>query len=171
MATGAGAHHKSATDDEIYRARNRTHQEIRCKGAIGNLNDGIEITTTHGIHTRLIAWPGNGFQTECVHVLTHHPGHESEMYCYDMIEESMLCLKGRGEVFLRGKWVEIEAGDTAYFPEGVERVSRNPEGNRQDFVVVNALSPPPFDLYEPFGLYDKDHKVMRFEATEIDNDI
>jgi hypothetical protein len=32
-------------EDEAYRARNRTHDEIRQKGAIGNLNDGVEITT------------------------------------------------------------------------------------------------------------------------------
>ena len=94
MATGAGAPNRGAIDDESYRARNRTHEEIRQNGAIGNLNDGVEIET-HGIRTRLIAWPGNGFQTESVHVLTHHPGDESEMYCYDMIEEAMLASKAK----------------------------------------------------------------------------
>jgi len=26
-----------------------------------------------------------------------------------MAEEGLVCLKGKGEVFLRGRWVEIEA--------------------------------------------------------------
>ena len=51
--------------DEKWDARFRTHEEIKSHGAIGNLNEGIEITT-HGMRTRLIAWPGNGFQTESV---------------------------------------------------------------------------------------------------------
>jgi len=62
--------------DEKWSARFRTHDEIRSRGAIGNLNDGIEINT-QGVRTRLIAWPGNGFQTESVHVLTLAPGEES----------------------------------------------------------------------------------------------
>ena len=45
--------------DEKWSARFRSHDEIRSRGAIGNLNDGIEITT-QGVRTRLIAWPGNG---------------------------------------------------------------------------------------------------------------
>jgi gentisate 1,2-dioxygenase len=32
-------------------------------GAIGSLNDGVEMEI-HGMSTRLIAWPGTGFQTE-----------------------------------------------------------------------------------------------------------
>ncbi len=156
---------QNTTVRESYLERNRTHDEIRRGGAIGNLNDGLEITT-HGIPTRLIAWPGNGFQTESVHVLTHHPGDETPMYSYGMAEEAMLCLKGKGEVFLRGRWVGVEPGDIAYFPEGIEHASRNPEGTEKEFIVVNSLSPPPFDLYEPFGLYDKEQGVMRFEAIE-----
>ena len=156
---------KSAVDDEAYRARNRTHEEIRQRGAISSLNDGIEIET-HGIRTRIIAWPGNGFQTESVHVLTHRPGDESPMHRYDMADEAMICLKGKGEVYLRDRWVEIEPGDIAYFPEGLERATRNPRDNDRDFVLVNSISSPQFDLYEPFGYYDKEQGVMRFEAIE-----
>jgi gentisate 1,2-dioxygenase len=65
--------------DEKWSARFRTRDQIRSHGAIGNLNDGVEITT-HGVRTRLIAWPGNGFQTESVHVMTLAPGEESALY-------------------------------------------------------------------------------------------
>ena len=69
-------------------------------------------------------------------------------------------LKGKGEVFLRDRWVEIEPGDIAYFPEGLERATRNPRDNDRDFVLVNSISPPQFDLYEPFGYYDKEQGVV-----------
>ena len=43
---------------DLYQARYKTAQEIRRHGAVGNLQDGPTIRT-HGIATRLIAWPGN----------------------------------------------------------------------------------------------------------------
>ena len=165
MSEVAGGQNKETADNEAYQARNRTHDEIRRSGAISSLNDGIEIAT-HGLSTRLIAWPGNGFQTESVHVLTLRPGEASEMYRYDMAEEALLSLKGKGEVFLRGRWVEVEAGDIAFFPERVPHAVRNPKENGRDLVLVSAISPPPFDLYEPDGYYDKQHGMMNFEAIE-----
>ena len=151
--------------DEKWSARFRTHHEIRSRGAIGNLNDGVEIAT-QGVHTRLIAWPGNGFQTESVHVLTLAPGEESALYEYDMADEAMLCFKGQGEVHLRGEWVQIEPGDVAYFPGRVPRAMRNPKGNSRDFVLVNQICPPQFDLYEPAGYYDRRRCKMKFDAIE-----
>jgi mannose-6-phosphate isomerase-like protein (cupin superfamily) len=65
-----------------------------------------------------------------------------------------ICLKDRGEVLLRDERVEIGPGDIAYVPEGLERASRTPRDNNSDLVLVNSVSPPRFDLYEPFGYYD-----------------
>ena len=48
----------------------------------------------------------------------------------------------------------MEAGDIAYFPEHVPHALRNPKDNSQDFVLVNQICPPQFDLYEPAGYYD-----------------
>lgn len=150
---------------EQYRERNRTRAQIKQSGAIGSLNDGIEITT-HGVATRLIGWPGNGFEHQSVHVLTHRPGDESERYAYDGAEEAMICLQGKGEVFLRGRWVEIEAGDLAYYPARVERATRNSRSNARDFVIVTSISPPQLDLYEPAGLYDRAHGTLNDPAIE-----
>jgi quercetin dioxygenase-like cupin family protein len=158
----------SDTDVQIrerYLERNRTHDEIRQNGAIANLKDGIEITT-HGISTRIIAWPGNGFQTESVHVLTLQPGQAGDMYRYDMAEESLVCIKGKGEVFVRGQWVEIEAGDIAFYPDRAERGIRNSKDNQADFVLVDQIAPPQFDLYAPAGYYDIEQGVMNLEAIE-----
>ena len=131
-------------------------------GAIGNLNDGIEITA-QGVRTRLTAWPGNGFQTESVHLLTLAPGEETTLYEYDMSDEAMVCFKGQGEVYLRGEWVQIEPGDIAYFPERIPHAVRNPAGKSRDFVLVNQVCPPQFDLYEP-GYYNRAHGEMKFDA-------
>jgi len=149
--------------EEAYQERNRTHDEVRYQGAIGNLNEGIEITT-HNVSTRLIAWPGNGFQTESVHVLTLKPGDETQLYRYDLSEDAYLCLRGTGEIFLRGQWITIEAGDLAFFPRGIEHGARNTSS--KDFVLVNSISTPPFDLYESAGFYDKAKGVMKLDVIE-----
>jgi gentisate 1,2-dioxygenase len=147
---------------EDYWERYRTHTQIQQNGALSNLGDGIPITT-HGINTRPIAWPGNGFRNEAVHVLTVKPGEESQRYAYDMAEEAMVCFKGKGQVYLRGQWLDVEPGDIAYFPFTVDRAVRNPAGNQDDFILVTSISPPQFDLYEAAGFYDPVHKVMNFE--------
>src|SRR5438270_13872806 len=102
--------------DEKWSARFRTHDEIRSRGAIGNLNEGIEITA-QGVRTRLIAWPGNGFQTESVHVLTLVPGEESPLYEYDIGRGDGLFQGSRRSLPPRRVGAEMEPGDIAYFQE------------------------------------------------------
>jgi mannose-6-phosphate isomerase-like protein (cupin superfamily) len=149
--------------DERFQARYRTLDEIRSAGAIGNLREGAEITT-NGVQTRLIAWPGTGFQTESVHVLTMHPGDESDMYAYGMAEEAMLCLSGRGEVFLREGWREIRPGDIAYFPETVAHGVRASAGSAEDLVIVTQITPPQLELYEPSGFYHRAEATLNRSA-------
>jgi len=148
---------------DALRARYRTPEQIAAHGAIGNLGEGPEITT-HGLPTRLIAWPGTGYRTEAVHVLTLAPGVESERYAYELAEEAFLCFSGTGEVWLRDRWVTMRPGDVAYLPEGTERALRNPTGNAEPFVAVTQITPPQFDLYADRGLYDVDLGVMSSEA-------
>ena len=145
-------------------ARHRTAEQIRGGGALANLGEGVEISA-HGVSTRLIAWPGTGFQTEAVHVLTLQPGEESERYTYDLAEEALLCHSGTGEVWLRGDWRRLQPGDMAYVPEGVERAIRNPAGDGDPFVLVAQISPPQFDLYVPDELYDEKWAVMDERAV------
>lgn len=153
---------------ERFQAKYKTADEIRSSGAIGNLQDGIELET-HGISTRLIAWPGVGYQTEAVHVLTLHPGDESTPYTYDVSEEAMLCLAGRGEVLLHGQWRTIHAGDLAYIPEGVAHAVRNPSSASDDLIIVTQITPPQFDLYEAAGFYNRAQGTLNrsaiFKAT------
>jgi len=150
---------------ETYRSRNRTRDEIRRNGALFNLNEGI-VTRLHGIMTRLVVWPGLGPISETIHLLSLRPGDKSEMYSYAMSEEGMICLKGKGQVFIHEQWADIEAGDVAYFPEGMIHGMRNPEENRQDFVLVACITPPSLDLYAGDGFFDKKHGVIDFEAVD-----
>ncbi|WP_115709259.1 cupin domain-containing protein [Legionella sainthelensi] len=154
-----------AKTKEDYLAKNRSYGEIRHSGAIGDLNEGIEIILHH-IPTRLIAWPGNGFQTESIHVSTLSPGMESPMYNYPISEEAFLCVQGKGEVYLRGKWVSIEPGDMAYFPENITHALRNPVSNKDDFILVNSITPPLVSLYEDAGFYIRGMGSIDFDAAE-----
>ena len=149
--------------EEKYKAKYFTHDQIRTQGAIGSLNEG-PVIKIHGIETRLIAWPGNGYQTESVHVLTLKAREESSRYTYSLAEEVLLCAAGKGEVFLLGRWVTMEPGDVAYFPEGVEHAARNAAENKEPFVLVSQITPPQFDLYAEAGFYNVSMGVMNFDA-------
>lgn len=150
---------------DALRARYRSAKKIRAEGAIGNLFDGVAIAA-HGLDTRLLAWPGTGYQTEAVHVTTVKPGQQSDRYTYDLAEEAILCRYGTAEVWLRGQWVTLKPGDMAYIPEGVERQIRNPATNQADAILVNQICPPQFDLYAEHGFYNNRLGLMNFDSIE-----
>lgn len=148
---------------EKLRARYRTAEQIRSDGAVGNLFDGVSITV-HGLDTRLLAWPGTGYQTEAVHVTTVPPGTTGEEYTYDLAEEAILCRAGSAQVWLRDQWVTLLPGDIAYFPQGVQRNVRVPEDADGDAILVNQICPPQFDLYAP-EYYNVDLGVINHDAV------
>ena len=65
----------------------------------------------------------------------------------------MLCLKGSGQVFLRGQWIDIEAGDIAYYPEGIGHAIRNNGNDRRtkDFGLVLPSPNLHFNSMKPQG--------------------
>jgi hypothetical protein len=73
----------------LYYVGNRINDIISKKGEIANLNNGLEITT-HGMDTRLLAWPGTRFHIESINILTLSPGDEGKMYSYAISEEEVL---------------------------------------------------------------------------------
>ncbi len=148
-----------------YLAKNLTAKQIRTHGGIGHLNEGIEIMM-NGIPTRLIAWPGNGYQTESIHVLTLKPGVTSSEYTYSISEEALLCVQGKGEVYLRERWIQLEPGDMAYFPESTPHSIRNSKDNADDFILVSSITPPLLSLYEESGFYIPSIGKIDFDAAE-----
>jgi quercetin dioxygenase-like cupin family protein len=171
-------HHKEGSADAAiatpgniadFRPGAMSIDRIRAVGTIPNLNQGIEIDI-HNVSTRLIAWPGQGMVEGAIHLLTLEPGDKTGTYTYQVSEESLECIQGKGEVFLHGEWVTIEPGDVAYFPENVPHAIRN-RGKSGDFVLIASITPPQLDLYEPSGLFDdasgtfSEAKIDQLEAS------
>ena len=167
---------------EQFLARSRSYAEIREKGCVGSFNDGIEIET-QGVRTRLVAWPGNGFQMHSVHVLTLRPGDASAMYQYDQGEEMLVCLKGSGEVYLRDKWVTIAPGDIAYIlggewvpvnaleaamaPCGVAHGGR-PQSTQQASLVMGFGAPAQLDVYMKSDALYRDGRYLSPPSEVLD---
>ena len=149
---------------DAYRPGAMSIDRIREIGTIPNLNQGIEIKVNN-VSTRLVAWPGQGMVQGAIHVLTLAPGDATGTYSYPVSEEALECLHGKGEVFLWGKWVTIEPGDVAYFPEAVKHGIRN-RSKSGDLVLVSQITPPQLNLYEPSGLFD--HTSGKFNQAKMD---
>lgn len=149
-----------------YRPAAMSIDTIRRIGTIPNLNHGIEIRINK-VRTRLIAWPGQGMVNGAIHLITLSPGEATPLYAYPVSEEALECIKGKGEVYYPHlkKWVSIEPGDVAYFPEGVKHGIRN-RNKSGDFVLVSQITPPQLDLYEESKLFS--HDTGKFDQTRID---
>ena len=100
------------------RAYNRTRDEIRTRGAIFNINEGIDIDNGNKCATRLIGWPGVGTRMVAFHLLIHKPGGSFEMHSHPISEESVTCIRGEGAGNFGSGWVKIEAGNVLFAPIG-----------------------------------------------------
>jgi uncharacterized cupin superfamily protein len=152
---------------DSFREWTRTREQIRQEGAVASLCRGIEIET-HRVRTRIIAWPGNGLQTQSLHVLTLSPGESTASYAFPSSEELMLCLKGVGDITMRGQKIDIMPGDLAYFPEGVTHQIWNRRDSGADLILVSQISQPPVHLYGPDGYYDVNRCRWNFDRIEAD---
>ncbi len=146
------------------RAQNRTVDEIRARGAIFNINHGIEVEDGDGCTTRLIGFPGNGTRMVSFHLLTHSPGGSYAMHRHLISEESLICVRGRGEVNLGRGFVPVSAGNFVYVPAGVEHATRCPKDADGDFVVLSYHCPPALEYYQTLGLF----KNGAFDRAAID---
>lgn len=146
------------------RAHNRTTEEISRRGAVFNINEGIEIQDGLNCATRLVGWPGNGTRMVSFHLLTHHCAGGYQLHKHPMSEESIICIRGRGEVNLGRGWVEIEAGNAIFVPPGCMHATRNAPGAQDDFIVLSYNCPPPMEYYQTIGLF----KNGAFDFPAID---
>jgi len=150
------------------RAHNRTVQEIRARGAVFNINHGIEIEEGKNCVTRLIGWPGNGTRMVSFHLLTHRLNGEYAMESHPISEESIICIRGRGEVNLGRGWVEVEAGNAIYVPAGLTHATRNAPGSAEDFVLLSYHCPPAMEYYEKIGLFkDGDYNHLAIDQAML----
>ena len=146
------------------RAYNRTRDEIRNRGAIFNINEGIDIDNGNKCLTRLIGWPGIGTRMVAFHLLIHKPGGSFEMHSHPISEESVTCIRGKGEVNFGSGWVKIEAGNVLFAPIGSAHATRNDPSSTEDFIALSYVCPSPLEYYQDIGLMANGE----FLTTEID---
>jgi gentisate 1,2-dioxygenase len=146
------------------RARNRTREEIRTRGAIFNINEGIDIDNGNKCLTRLIGWPGIGTRMVAFHLLIHKPGGSFATHGHPISEESMTCIRGKGEVNFGSGWVKIEAGNVLFAPIGCVHATRNDSDSTEDFIVLSYTCPSPLEYYQEIGLMASGE----FNMTAID---
>jgi quercetin dioxygenase-like cupin family protein len=102
--------------------------------------------------TRFVVAPFTGAQLISATVTVHQPGETFQPHSHLISHDANLVLKGKGEVFLGGRWSDVKAGDIVYAPPLVQHATRNPITNDGPFVVVSFACPPPFELYELAGI-------------------
>jgi quercetin dioxygenase-like cupin family protein len=151
-------------DYDPARAQYRTREEIRTRGAIFNINDGIDIDNGNKCITRLIGWPGIGTRMVAFHLLIHKPGGSFEMHSHPISEESIDCIKGKGEVNFGSGWEKIEAGNVLFAPMGCAHATRNDPSSTEDFILLSYTCPSPLEYYQEIGLMVKGE----FNVNEID---
>lgn len=133
------------------RAETKTPEQIRETGAIFNINGGVAYTG-FGPLTRFVVAPFTGAQLISATVVIHNPGETFEIHSHLVSHDANLVVKGKGQVYLGGRWSDVKPGDIIYAPPLVEHGTRNPSDNKGPFVVVGFASPPPFELYNKAGI-------------------
>jgi gentisate 1,2-dioxygenase len=146
------------------RAGNRTREEVRTRGAIFNINEGIDIDNGNKCLTRLIGWPATGTRMVSFHLLIHRPGGGFEMHNHPISEECVTCIRGKGEVNFGAGWVKIEAGNILFAPIGAAHATRNDPDSAEDFIALSYTCPSPLEYYQEIGLMASGE----FNITEID---
>ena len=146
------------------RAQYRTREEIRTRGAIFNINEGIDIDNGQGCITRLIGWPGVGTRMVAFHLLIHKPGGSFAMESHPISEECITCIRGKGEVNLGNGWEKVEAGNVIFVPIGCSHATRCDPSSKEDFVGLSYTCPPLLEYYQEIGLMANGE----FDTTKID---
>lgn len=138
--------------DDPARAHNRTREEIRTRGALFNINEGIDIDNGKGCVTRLVGWPGVGTRMVAFHLHIHKPGGAYEMHAHPISEESMTCIRGKGEVNFGRGWEKVEAGNVLFAPIGCAHATRCDPASSEDFIFLSYTCPSPLEYYQEIGL-------------------
>lgn len=146
------------------RAHNRTREEIRTRGAIFNINEGIDIDNGQGCITRLVGWPGIGTRMVAFHLLIHKPGGTFCTESHPISEECITCIRGKGEVNLGRGWEKVEAGNVIFVPIGCPHATRCDPSSDEDFLGLSYTCPPLLEYYQKIGLMSHGE----FDTSKID---
>ena len=138
--------------DDPLRSYNRNRELIGKRGAVFNINEGIDYPAGEGCTLRLIGWPGTGTRMVSFHLLIHKPGGATDMHNFLIGEECIVCLRGLGEVDLGAGWESVAPGNVIFVPQGVIHATRCAPGSPDSFVALSYVCPSPLELYHKLGL-------------------
>jgi quercetin dioxygenase-like cupin family protein len=123
--------------------------KARKDGAVYNLFKGDSSwIEPAGIEVHLVLTPRVGPKNMGMTVGVHQPGQGMGPHVHPLSEEILIVYRGKGEIYLKDKWIPVKEGDVVYAPPGIYHGTRNPEGNTEIFTTIGCGAPPQLDLYQ-----------------------
>lgn len=139
-------------------------EKIRSEGGRFNIYKGdLSFVEKNGVPVNLVMTPRVGTINIGMTSGIHQPGQGFTPHVHPMSEETLLAFKGKGEMFLKDRWIPVEEGDIIYAPAGILHGTRNPEGNTEVFVTIGIATPPQAELYAA-------HNYDVLEPKELDEE-
>lgn len=125
--------------------------KVRREGGQFQLEGGVEYPQEGGLGVKFILSPQVGSRMIGVTAGFHQPGQMFAPHTHPISEEVLVVMKGKGQIYLKDHWIDVQEGDIVYAPEGVPHGTRNSEGNTGMFITMGCAAPPQFDLYYKSG--------------------
>jgi quercetin dioxygenase-like cupin family protein len=123
-------------------------ERISKEGSIFRIDEGYSWIETEGLSVHLVLTPKVGSRMLNVSSGFHKPGEGFEPHMHPISEELVIVIKGKGQFYLKDRWIDVEVGDILFAPPGIKHGTRNPATNSEEFVTVGCASPPQLDLYQ-----------------------
>ncbi len=124
---------------------------VRHHGGKFSLRDGPEFRQQGGLGVKFVVTPNTGSRMIGVTAGFHEPGQSFAPHTHPISEEVLIVLRGKGQIFLEDRWLDVSEGDVVYAPEGVLHGTRNPAENTEPFITIGCAAPPQLDLYQRSG--------------------
>ncbi|MFC1946105.1 cupin domain-containing protein [Chloroflexota bacterium] len=115
-------------------------EHVREHGLIIRPED-VPDSSEYGCRSKLLITPATGSALTGCRIVYHEPGQTCTVHAHPIAEDVIIVYKGKGEAFLGDLWYEVGEGDVIYAPESVKHGTRNPSGNREDFICYNWQVP------------------------------
>jgi quercetin dioxygenase-like cupin family protein len=120
---------------------------------VGFAGTGVLPPAGRAATMNFVFWPGTGSPCLCLHCGIQQPGETFNVHIHRESEEAFLAFEGSGQMYLRDRWVDVEAGDLLFAPPLVAHGTRNPSAGPTARRFVTCGGPTPFDpvLYDAAG--------------------
>jgi len=124
---------------------------VRRYGGVFKLASGPSFEQRGGLGVNLVITPNVGSRGIGLTAGFHAPGVSFAPHRHPLSEEILIAFKGKGQFYLRDRWIDVEEGDIVYAPEGILHGTRNPSTNTEPFITIGCAAPPQLDLYQRSG--------------------